>query len=192
MNKFLIAGLGNVGAEYAGTRHNIGFDVANVFVHKYGGNFINQRYAGVAKIKVKGKPVVCIVPTTYVNLSGKAVKYWLDKEEISLNNLLVIVDDIAVPLNKLRLRPSGGDAGHNGLTSVQEVLNTENYPRLRFGIGNNFPKGMQVDFVLGKWFETEIPLVKLKIEKAVELIESFITVGLEQTMNIYNKLEITL
>jgi len=192
MNKFLIAGLGNVGAEYAGTRHNIGFDVANVFVHKYGGNFINQRYAGVAKIKVKGKPVICIVPTTYVNLSGKAVKYWLDKEEISLNNLLVIVDDIAVPLNKLRLRPSGGDAGHNGLTSVQEVLNTENYPRLRFGIGNNFPKGMQVDFVLGKWFETEIPLVKLKIEKAVELIESFITVGLEQTMNIYNKLEITL
>jgi peptidyl-tRNA hydrolase, PTH1 family len=192
MNKFLIAGLGNVGAEYAGTRHNIGFDVANVFVHKHGGNFINQRYAGVAKIKVKGKPVVCIVPTTYMNLSGKAVKYWLDKEEISLQNLLVIVDDIAVPLNKFRLRLGGGDAGHNGLTSVQEVLNTENYPRLRFGIGNNFPKGMQVDFVLGKWFETEIPLVKLKIEKAVELIESFITVGLEQTMNIYNKLEITL
>jgi PTH1 family peptidyl-tRNA hydrolase len=192
MNKFLIAGLGNVGAEYAGTRHNIGFDIANVFVNKYGGSFKNERYAGVSKIKVKGKPVTCIVPTTYMNLSGNAVKYWLDKEGIALSNLLVVLDDIALPLNKLRLRPSGSDAGHNGLKSVQEVLGTIDYPRLRFGIGNNYPKGMQADFVLGKWFDSEIPLVKLKIEKSVELLESFINSGIEQTMNFYNKLEITL
>jgi peptidyl-tRNA hydrolase, PTH1 family len=192
MNKFLIAGLGNVGAEYAGTRHNIGFDIANVFVHKHGGSFKNERYAGVSKIKVKGKPVTCIVPTTYMNLSGNAVKYWLDKEGIAISNLLVVLDDIALPLSKLRLRPSGSDAGHNGLKSVQEVLGTIDYPRLRFGIGNNYPKGMQADFVLGKWFESEIPLVKLKIEKSVELLESFINIGIEQTMNFYNKLEITL
>ncbi|HSZ85174.1 MAG TPA: aminoacyl-tRNA hydrolase [Puia sp.] len=192
MNKFLIAGLGNVGTEYGGTRHNIGFDIANVFVHKHGGSFKNERYAGVSKIKVKGKPVTCIVPTTYMNLSGNAVKYWLDKEGIAISNLLVVVDDIALPLNKLRLRPSGSDAGHNGLKSVQEVLGTIDYPRLRFGVGNNYPKGMQVDFVLGKWFDSEIPLVKLKIEKSVELLESFINIGIEQTMNLYNKLEITL
>jgi peptidyl-tRNA hydrolase, PTH1 family len=192
MNKFLIVGLGNVGAEYAGTRHNIGFDIANVFVHKHGGSFANDRYAGVSKIKVKGKPVICIVPTTYMNLSGKAVKYWMDKEEVRVENLLIIADDIALPLNKFRLRPSGSDAGHNGLKSVQEVLGTADYPRLRFGIGNNFPKGMQVDFVLGKWFDAEIPMVKRKIEKSVDLIESFINTGIEQTMNLYNKLEITL
>jgi PTH1 family peptidyl-tRNA hydrolase len=192
MNKYLIVGLGNVGNEYAGTRHNIGFDVANVFVHQYGGSFKNERYAGLSKIKVKGKPVICIVPTTYMNLSGNAVKYWMDKEKISISNLLVVVDDIALPLNKLRLRPSGSDAGHNGLKSVQESLGTIDYPRLRFGIGNNYPKGLQVDFVLGKWFETEIPLVKLKIEKSVGLIESFIASGIEQTMNLYNNLEITL
>jgi peptidyl-tRNA hydrolase, PTH1 family len=192
MNKFLIAGLGNVGAEYAGTRHNIGFDITNVFVHKHGGSFKNERYAGVSKIKVKGKPVTCIVPTTYMNLSGNAVKYWMDKEGIVMSNLLVVLDDIALPLNKLRLRPSGSDAGHNGLKSVQALLGTIDYPRLRFGIGNNYPKGMQADFVLGKWFESEIPLVKLKIEKSVELLESFINAGIEQTMTFYNKLEITL
>jgi PTH1 family peptidyl-tRNA hydrolase len=192
MDKFLIAGLGNAGNEYAGTRHNIGFDIANVFVHKYAGHFSTDRYAGVARIKVKGKPVVCIVPTTFMNLSGKAVKYWMDKEKILPGNLLVVTDDIALPLNKLRLRPAGSDAGHNGLKSVEESLQTEVYPRLRFGVGNNFPKGMQIDYVLGTWFDTEIPMVKLKIEKSVAVIESFITSGIEQTMNLYNKLEITL
>jgi len=192
MSKFLIAGLGNIGAEYAGTRHNIGFDVANVFVHKHGGGFIQERYAGLSRLKIKGKSVICIVPSTYMNLSGKAVKYWLDREQVPLSNLLIVVDEIALPLSKLRLRPSGSDAGHNGLKSVQESLNTIDYPRLRFGVGNNFPKGMQVEFVLGKWFESEIPLVKLKIEKSVELIESFIFAGIEETMNLYNKLEITL
>ncbi|HLY72168.1 MAG TPA: aminoacyl-tRNA hydrolase, partial [Puia sp.] len=179
MDKFLIAGLGNVGSEYAGTRHNIGFDVANVFVHKHGVAFTNERYAGVAKIKLKGRSIICIVPTTYMNLSGKAVKYWMDKEQIPINHLLVITDDLALPLSKLRLRPGGSDAGHNGLKSIQDTLNTPDYPRLRFGVGNNFPKGMQVDFVLGRWFETEIPLVKLKIEKTVEVIESFILAGIE-------------
>jgi PTH1 family peptidyl-tRNA hydrolase len=192
MSKFLIAGLGNIGAEYAGTRHNIGFDVANVFVHKHGGGFIQERYAGLSRLKIKGKSVICIVPSTYMNLSGKAVKYWLDREQVPLSNLLIVVDEIALPLSKLRLRPSGSDAGHNGLKSVQESLNTIDYPRLRFGVGNNFPKGMQVEFVLGKWFESEIPLVKLKIEKSVELVESFIFAGIEETMNLYNKLEITL
>jgi PTH1 family peptidyl-tRNA hydrolase len=181
-----------VGSEYAGTRHNIGFDIANVFVHKHNGSFTNDRYAGVSAIKIKGKPVTCIVPTTFMNLSGKAVKYWMDKQGVPINHVLIIADDIALPLSKLRLRPSGSDAGHNGLKSVQEVLGTADYPRLRFGVGNNFPKGMQVDFVLGKWFENEIPLVKLKIEKSVELIESFVVSGIEKTMNLYNKLEITL
>jgi peptidyl-tRNA hydrolase, PTH1 family len=192
MSKFLIVGLGNVGAEYAGTRHNIGFDVANAFVQKHAGNFITERYSGLAKIKWKGKTIICIVPTTYMNLSGKAVKYWLDKEQVEINNLLVIVDDLALPLNKLRLRPGGTDAGHNGLRSIQESLGTTEYPRIRFGIGNNFPKGMQVEYVLGKWFESEVPLVKHKIEKTVEVIESFIAIGIEQTMTQYNKLEITL
>src|SRR5580698_5801311 len=160
MDKFLIAGLGNWGSEYAGTRHNIGFDVANAFVHAHGGHFAAERYAGVARLKLKGRAVTCIVPSTFMNLSGKAVKYWLDKEQLPLGQLLVIADDLALPLSKLRLRPGGSDAGHNGLKSIQETLNSAEYPRLRFGIGNNFPKGMQSDFVLGKWFETEIPIVQ--------------------------------
>src|ERR1700737_4074085 len=134
--KFLIVGLGNTGNEYAHTRHNIGFDVVNAFVHKHGGRFRVDRLAYVADIKLKGKHFICICPTTYMNLSGKAVKYWMDKEKIPLENVLVILDDIALPLNKLRLKPGGSDAGHNGLTSLQEVLNTHEYPRLRFGIGN--------------------------------------------------------
>lgn len=184
--KFLIVGLGNVGNEYAHTRHNIGFDVVNAFVQKQKGSFKVDRLAFVSKIKLKGKTLVCICPTTFMNLSGKAVKFWLDKEKIDLENMLVIVDDIALPADKLRIRPGGSDAGHNGLKSLQEVLGTMEYPKLRFGIGNDYPKGHQSDFVLGKWKKEEEPLVKIKIEKAAEAIETFALQGINAAMNLVN------
>lgn len=190
--KFLIVGLGNIGDEYAHTRHNIGFDVANAFVQKHQGSFRVDRLAYVAEIKWKGKSFVCICPTTFMNLSGKAVKYWMDKEKISLSNVLVIVDDLALPLSKLRVRPTGSDAGHNGLKSLQEILGTKDYPKLRFGIGNEYPKGHQADFVLSKWKKTEEPLVKLKIEKSVEVIETFAIQGIATAMNLVNNQEFSL
>lgn len=184
--KFLIAGLGNIGDEYAHTRHNIGFDVVNAFVQKHKGEFRVGRLAYVAEIKWKGKTFVCICPTTYMNLSGKAVKYWMEKENISVENIFVIVDDLALPLNKIRVRPTGSPAGHNGLKSIQEVLGTADYPKLRFGIGSDFAKGYQSDFVLGKWSKDETPMVKLKIEKSVETIETFATQGIATAMNLVN------
>jgi PTH1 family peptidyl-tRNA hydrolase len=189
MSKYLIVGLGNIGMEYAHTRHNIGFDVVNAFALKHGGLFKTDRLAEVAEVKWKGKIFICIKPTTYMNLSGKAFKYWQDKEKIAVENTLTIVDDLALPLNKLRLRGSGSDAGHNGLKDIQLTLGTDKYPKLRFGIGNNFPKGMQVEFVLGKWFKEEIPVVEKKITASIELIENFASIGLERTMNIYNTKE---
>jgi len=186
--KYLIAGLGNIGDKYKHTRHNIGFDVADAFVAKHGGTFTNDRLADVAECKWKGRVFVVIKPTTFMNLSGKAVKYWVDKEKIPLENVLVIMDELALPLEVLRLRPGGSDAGHNGLKSIQELLGTNQYPRLRFGIGNNFPKGQQVDYVLGRWTEKEAPLVQQKIEKSVEIIESFAAIGIGRTMNSYNNL----
>lgn len=190
--KFLIVGLGNIGSEYAHTRHNIGFDVAHSFVAKHSGQLQNERLAYRAEVRWKGRIFVCICPTTFMNLSGKAVKYWVDKEKIELHNVLVILDDIALPLNKLRLRPGGSDAGHNGLKSIQEILGTSQYPRLRFGIGNNFSKGLQSDFVLGKWNKEEEPLVKLKIAKSVEAIEDFSTIGIALTMTKINNVVYTL
>ena len=192
MSKFLIAGLGNIGAEYANTRHNAGFDIADAFVRKHESFFATERLVQAAQLKLKGKTVIVIKPTTYMNLSGKAVKYWLDKENISVEQLLVVLDDLALPLSRIRLRPSGSDAGHNGLKSIQEALGTDQYPRLRFGIGNAYPKGGQSDFVLGKWSEEELPLVHLKITKCVEIIESFIFMGITRTMNTVNKFEFTL
>ena len=184
--KFLIVGLGNVGNEYAHTRHNIGFDVVNAFVQEHKGTFQVDRLVYVAKIKLKGKTFVCICPTTFMNLSGKAVKYWMDKEKIAVENLLVVVDDISLSSDKLRIRPGGSDAGHNGLKSLQEILGTTDYPKLRFGIGNDYPKGHQSDFVLGKWKKEEEPLVKLKIEKAAEAIETFALQGITVAMNQVN------
>lgn len=184
--KFLIVGLGNAGPEYAHTRHNIGFDVANAFAAKHGAIFRVDRLAYVADVKWKGKNFVCICPTTFMNVSGKAVKYWMDKEKIALQNILVIVDDLALPLEKLRVRPGGSDAGHNGLKSIHESLATIEYAKLRFGIGNNFPKGHQADFVLGKWRKEEEPLVKLKIDKSVEVIEIFASQGITTAMNEVN------
>jgi len=184
--KFLIVGLGNIGNEYAHTRHNIGFDVVAAFVQKHHGDFRQDRLAYVAEIKWKGRLFICICPTTYMNLSGRAFKYWLDKEKIELSNTLTIVDDLALPLDRLRMRGSGSDGGHNGLKSIQEAINSVDYPKLRFGIGNNFPKGMQSEFVLGKWTKEEEPIVKLKIEKSVEAIETFATQGLNAAMNSVN------
>lgn len=188
MSKYLIVGLGNKGSEYAHTRHNIGFDVVDAFVSNHGGFFKTEKLAEVSEIKWKGKIFVCIKPTTFMNLSGKAVKYWLGKENIEVENSLTIVDDLALPLNKMRLRKSGSDAGHNGLRDIQHVLGTDAYPKLRFGIGNNFPKGMQVEFVLSHWLQEEIPLVRLKIEKCIEVIENFATIGIERTMNTINSI----
>jgi PTH1 family peptidyl-tRNA hydrolase len=191
MSKFLIIGLGNIGNEYANTRHNIGFDVVNAFVKKHGGTFNMDRLAYVAEVKWKGRQFVCICPTTYMNLSGRAFKYWMDKEKVPLENTLTIVDDLALPLDKLRLRPNGSDAGHNGLKDIQNTLGTDKYPKLRFGIGNNYPKGMQADYVLSKWLNNELATVQLKIEKCTEVIESFAAIGIEKTMNEVNKLSIT-
>lgn len=189
--KFLIVGLGNIGAEYQHTRHNIGFDILDAFAQKQGILFSSGRLADVALGRFKGKTLVLIKPATYMNLSGKAVKYWADKEKIPPERILVIVDDLALPLETLRLRPGGSDAGHNGLKSIQEMLGTNQYPRLRFGIGNQYPKGRQVDFVLSPWEEEEKPVVKRKIEKSVELIESFVFAGITQTMNTFNHLKFT-
>ena len=185
--KFLIAGLGNVGPEYDATRHNIGFDVADTFVLKHGGAFRLDRHAWVAECKWKGRIFIVVKPTTYMNLSGKAVRYWLEKEKISIENLLVVMDELALPLGRLRLRAGGSDAGHNGLKSINELLNTNQYPRLRFGIGNNFPKGRQVDYVLGKWTEDELPVIKEKVLTAAEVIECFATQGIAKAMSLYNK-----
>ena len=190
--KFLIVGLGNIGAEYKNTRHNIGFDILDFLAENNSGLFTNDRLADVCTIKNKGKQFVLVKPTTYMNLSGKAVKYWMDKEKIAIEHVLVIVDELAIPLSKIRLRPGGSDAGHNGLKSIQEILQTTAYPRLRFGIGNGYPKGKQVDFVLGKWSEAEMPIVKKKIEATIEVIESFVLTGIERTMNHANKIEVTL
>jgi PTH1 family peptidyl-tRNA hydrolase len=184
--KFLIVGLGNLGPEYDATRHNIGFDVADVFVMKHEGTYKLDRHALVSECKWKGKKFVVIKPTTFMNLSGKAVKYWMDKEKITMENTLIIVDDLALPLGSLRLRPGGSDAGHNGLKSIDMILQTNQYPRLRFGIGNNFAKGKQIDFVLGKWTATEMPTIKDKVVKAVEMVESFAAQGIAKTMSLYN------
>ncbi len=186
--KFLIVGLGNIGSEYSHTRHNIGFDVVAAFVQKHNGSFRQDRLAFVAEVKWKGRIFVCVCPTTYMNLSGRAFKFWMDKEKVVLENTLTVLDDLALPLTKLRLRGSGSDGGHNGLRSIQESIASVAYPKLRFGIGNSFPKGMQSDFVLGKWERDEAPLVKLKIEKSVEAIEIFATQGLNAAMNVVNNI----
>ncbi|CAN5524838.1 aminoacyl-tRNA hydrolase [soil metagenome] len=190
MSKFLIVGLGNIGNEYANTRHNIGFDVVNAFVQQHGGTFRTDRLAMVAEVKWKGRVFICICPTTFMNLSGKAFKYWMDKEKVPLENTLTIVDDLALPLDKLRLRAAGSDAGHNGLKDIQSTLGTDKYARLRFGIGNNYPRGMQADFVLSKWLDTELATVHLKIKKCIEIIERIAIAGIEQTMGEVNKLSI--
>lgn len=184
--KYLIVGIGNIGQEYAHTRHNIGFDTLDAFAEASNVVFEPSRFGDMTKCKVKGRTLLLLKPSTYVNLSGKAVRYWLDKEKINQDNLLVVVDDLALPTAALRLRGKGGDAGHNGLKSIQENIGTK-YARLRVGIGNDFAKGQQVDFVLGKWSEDEIKPMEEAKKNAIEIIASFVSIGLPRTMNNFNK-----
>lgn len=184
--KFLIAGLGNIGAEYENTRHNIGFQILDAFAKASGIFFSPDRYAFIAEFKFKGRVFILIKPTTFMNLSGKAVNYWLQKEKISRENLLVITDDIALPFGTLRLKPKGSDGGHNGLKSIQEIIGTPDFPRLRFGIGSNFSKGRQVDYVLSEWSEDEKKILPERTQIAVEMIKSFGTAGIQRTMSEYN------
>jgi PTH1 family peptidyl-tRNA hydrolase len=175
--KYLIAGLGNIGDEYASTRHNIGFAITDALARLSGVSFQSGRYADLARVRVKNKSLVLIKPNTYMNLSGKAIRYWLDHEKIPLENLLVIVDDIALAPGQLRLKLKGGDGGHNGLSSIIEILGTEEFARLRFGIGNDFAKGYQVEYVLGRWTKSEEEIIIPKILDAVEMVKSFAVGG---------------
>ncbi|MEX0811928.1 MAG: aminoacyl-tRNA hydrolase [Chitinophagales bacterium] len=184
--KYLIAGLGNIGAEYHATRHNIGFDVLDTIAEKEGFAFESERLADYATWKFKGRHIHFIKPTTYMNLSGRSVAYWLDRLKLSPDKLLVITDDLALPLGKLRLKSKGSDGGHNGLKNIIEHLGTQNYPRLRFGIGNGFNRGQQIDFVLGKWEEQEHELLNKTIERCSEAVKSYVTQGLARTMNQFN------
>jgi PTH1 family peptidyl-tRNA hydrolase len=185
--KFLIAGLGNIGAEYEQTRHNVGFDVVDFLAKKHGTAFSIDRHAYRTEFKLKGKIFVLVKPVTYMNLSGKAIRHHLQQEKVSPAQLLVITDDIALPTGKVRLRPKGSDGGHNGLKSINEHLLTSDYPRLRIGVGNDFPKGKQAEYVLGKWKPEEEPLIALAIEQAALAAEEFGLAGLEKAMNSFNK-----
>jgi PTH1 family peptidyl-tRNA hydrolase len=184
--KFLIAGLGNIGAEYKRTRHNIGFEILNTYAELSGFHFDSGRLAFVGKTKYKGRTLICIKPTTYMNLSGKAVNYWLKAEQIPVERLLVITDDLAIPFGTLRLKGKGSNGGHNGLKDIEEVLQTRDYARLRFGIGDNFARGRQVDHVLSTWSDEENERLNERIEKSIQIIQSFTAAGLERTMSAYN------
>jgi len=185
--KYLIVGLGNIGPEYVDTRHNIGFMVADALAKKAAVTFSNLRLAYYTELSHKGKKLYVIKPTTYMNLSGKAVKYWMHELKIPAENILVIVDDLAIPFGAIRLKTKGGNAGHNGLKSIESLVGGQNYPRLRFGIGDNYPKGRQVDYVLSGFDDDEQPELPALIDRSVEIIESFVTAGPELTMTRFNK-----
>lgn len=186
MKKFLIVGLGNIGSEYQNTRHNIGFKVVEELAKKHEVIFKTDRLGDRAEFKLKGRTFVMIKPSTYMNLSGKAVNYWLQQEGLEIENLLVITDDVSLPFGAIRFKPKGSDGGHNGLKNIQEVLATTQYPRFRFGIGNEYPKGTQVDYVLGQWSPEETKLLEERLELAAKAVESFGLGGLANTMNSYN------
>jgi PTH1 family peptidyl-tRNA hydrolase len=185
MNKFLIVGLGNIGAEYVNTRHNIGFKVLDFIANKEGASFDNLKLGAVAELKLKGKTFILLKPNTYMNLSGKAVKYWMDKEKIGLDKVLIITDDLNLSFGTIRIRSKGSDGGHNGLKNITQVLNTQEYARFRFGISDAFKKGKQVDYVLGNWDEEEKTKLPERLEIASEIIKSFGLAGLEITMTSY-------
>ncbi len=184
--KYLIVGLGNIGEEYENTRHNIGFMVVDALVNDLGGKFQIDRLAYKAEVKYKGHILVVIKPTTYMNLSGKAMRYWLSQEKIAIENSLVIVDDIALDVGLLRMKKSGSDGGHNGLSDIAENLQTTQYSRLRFGIGSNFHRGGQVQYVLSKFSKDEDAKIQEKITQGVEIIKSFAAIGIDRTMNLFN------
>ena len=185
--KYLIIGLGNAENQYTGTRHNIGFEVIHTLAKQLNVTFQSDRYAYVAKAKYKGRHLILIMPTTFMNLSGKAVKYWMDHEHVEAQNIMVVSDDLDLPVAQLRIRPKGGGGSHNGLNHIIETLGHGNYPRLRFGIGKDFPQGYQVDYVLGKFTSEERTLIDPAIERAAEICKSFATAGLQRTMNQYNQ-----
>ncbi len=185
--KYLIAGLGNIGAEYKNTRHNIGFQILDALAGASNILFNDKRYGFVGEYKFKARTFILLKPSTYMNLSGRAVSYWLQKEEIPIENLLVLVDDLALPFGTLRLKSKGSAGGHNGLENINQVLGRNDYARLRFGIGDNFHKGFQVDYVLGEWSAEEKKELPAKIDNCIEIIQSFGTIGIERTMNFYNK-----
>jgi len=185
--KYLIVGLGNIGDEYKNTRHNVGFQVLDALARASNLVFdVNRRYGAVAEYKFKGRSFILLKPSTYMNLSGNAVRYWLQKENIPIENLLVIVDDLALPFGAIRMRGKGSDAGHNGLKHINQVLGTNEYARVRIGVGNEFSRGQQIDYVLGEWDDEELKKLPERLDKVVEIIKSFGTIGLQQTMNQFN------
>ena len=185
--KYLIVGLGNIGAEYADTRHNIGFRVLDALAGASNTVFSTGRYGDVAELRHKGRTLLLLKPSTYMNLSGKAVRYWMEAEHIAPENLLIISDDIALPFGTLRLRPKGSAGGHNGLKNIAELLGTEEFARMRFGVGGDFPRGHQIDYVLGAWTEEERAAMPERLKIFGEAVLSFATIGLERTMNLFNK-----
>ncbi|HEY5499440.1 MAG TPA: aminoacyl-tRNA hydrolase [Bacteroidales bacterium] len=185
--QYLIVGLGNIGAEYQHTRHNIGFDVLDSFAKDNDVRFSDQRYGAIGEMKLKGQLLTLLKPSTYMNLSGNAIRYWMQQKKVPLENVLIIVDDLALPFGSLRMKPEGSDAGHNGLKHIQETLGTAKYTRLRFGIGNDFQKGRQIDYVLSGWTPEQLETLPERIDLAAKIIQSFCLAGTQRTMNDFNK-----
>jgi PTH1 family peptidyl-tRNA hydrolase len=186
LNKYLITGLGNTGFKYTNTRHNIGFEVLDSLAKESGISFSSARYAEVAELKLRNKKLLLIKPTTFMNLSGKALNYWLQQEKIPLENSLVVVDDVALELGAIRLKGKGSDGGHNGLKHINQTLGRQDYARLRFGIGNNYPKGQQINFVLGEWTPEETQALQPRIKEAAAAVKTFCLAGINTAMNQHN------
>ncbi len=186
MKKFLVVGLGNIGSEYEETRHNVGFKILDFLAEEENLTFESAKLGAVASFKYKGRSILCLKPSTYMNLSGKAVKYWMEKENIALDNVLIITDDINLSFGTIRLKTKGSDGGHNGLKDIQNTLQTSQYPRFRFGVGAEFSKGRQVDYVLGQWSPEEVKALPERLKKSTELIRSFVFAGVKNTMNQFN------
>jgi PTH1 family peptidyl-tRNA hydrolase len=185
--KYLIVGLGNIGAEYHETRHNIGFMVVDALAKEANVSFADKRYGFTASLSIKGRQLILLKPSTYMNLSGNAVRYYMQKENIPIEQMLIVADDIALPFGTLRLKSKGSDAGHNGLKHIADTLGTQQYARLRFGIGSDFPRGGQIDYVLGHFYEEERALLPERLKQAGEIVKSFCLAGIDITMNQYNK-----
>ncbi len=186
MKKFLIVGLGNIGSEYVNTRHNIGFKILDYIANQENISFQTAKLGEIAELKIKGRTLILLKPNTYMNLSGKAVKYWLEKENIEKDDMLVITDDLNLAFGTIRIKTKGSDGGHNGLKNIQILLNSTEYPRFRFGISDAFKKGQQVNYVLGEWGEEEKESLKERLQMSAEIVKSFALAGLNNTMNTYN------
>ena len=185
--KYLVVGLGNIGAEYDSTRHNIGFSILDALAKASNIVFKEDRYGATASLRVKNAELLLLKPNTFMNLSGRAVQYWMQKEKIELDKVLIVVDDLSLPVGKVRMRLKGSDAGHNGLKSIHQILGTQDYVRLRFGIGSDFPRGSQVDHVLGRWSAEEEEIVNSKMELCAEIIKAFASMGANRVMTLYNR-----